>query len=551
MLRPRPIPPVPTETARVAHAAFPKGHPYLLVADELGALFTDALFADMFSSTGQPAFAPWRLALTTILQFAENLSDRQAADAVRGRIDWKYVLRLDLSDPGFDASILCEFRGRLLTADASLRLFETLLTWCRDHHMLKVRGRQRTDSTAVLAAVQALNRIELVAETMRAALNSLATAAPAWLQAQADPEWINRYAVRLADDRLPTKQEQRLALATTIGLDGSALLTKVFHGNAPSWLRELPAIRVLQHIWIQNYVPAITGLRWRTADDGLPRASDFVSSPYDPDAHYARKRTTQWIGYKVHLTETCDDDLPHLVTHVETTSAPTADGEVTPIVHAALKTRDLLPAQHLVDTGYLDANLLVQSQQEFGVDLLGPTRPDVKRQAPEYEGFRMQDFQIDWDQHQATCPAGKTSSSWTPAIDSRSTAVIKIKFSSSDCTPCLHSQVCVQSVKRVRRTLTLRTQAAHEALQAARGREKTVEYQREAMKRAGIEGTISQAVRRCGMRRSRYIGLPKTHQQHVLMGTALNLVRLGAWLAGTPHAKTRVAPFVRVLRATG
>jgi transposase len=171
------------------------------------------------------------------------------------------------------------------------------------------------------------------------------------------------------------------------------------------------------------------------------------------------------------------------------------------------------------------------------------------RQGSMYDGFRIQDFHIDWDQQQATCPAGKTSSSWTPAIDSRSTAVIKIKFSSSDCMSCLHSQVCVQSVKRVRRTLTLRTQAAHEALQAARGREKTAEYHRESMKRAGIEGTISQAVRRCGMRRSRYIGLPKTHQQHVLTATALNIVRLGEWLAGTPHAKTRVAPFVRVLRA--
>lgn len=174
----------------------------------------------------------------------------------------------------------------------------------------------------------------------------------------------------------------------------------------------------------------------------------------------------------------------------------------------------------------------------------------MKRQGPAYEGFRIQNFQIDWDQHQATCPAGKTGSSWTPAIDSRSTAVIKIKFSSSDCTNCLHSQVCVRSVKRVRRALTRRTQAAHEALQAARVREKTAEYKREAMKRAGIEGTISQAVRRCGMRRSRYIGLPKTHQQHGLMATGLNGVRLWAWIAGTPHAQTRIAPFVRVLRAS-
>ena len=173
----------------------------------------------------------------------------------------------------------------MLTANASLRIFETLLTWCRDHHMLKARGRQRTDSTAVLAAVPALNRIALVAETMRAALNSLAIAAPEWLQAHADPAWVHRYAVRLADDRLPTKQEQRIALATAIGRDGAALLTTVFQRDTPPWLRELPAIRVLQRIWIQHYIPETTSLRWRTADDGLPRAGDVVSSPYDPDDH--------------------------------------------------------------------------------------------------------------------------------------------------------------------------------------------------------------------------------------------------------------------------
>jgi len=166
MLRPQPIGPVPEETALVASAAFPKGHPYLCLADELGTLLTDALFAPLFPAYRQPACAPWRLALVTMLQFAEALSDRRAADALRSRIDGKYVLRLELTDPGFDASVLSEFRTRLLDGQAEQLLLHTLLHWCKERQLVKARGRQRTDSTHILAAVRALNRIEVVGETM-------------------------------------------------------------------------------------------------------------------------------------------------------------------------------------------------------------------------------------------------------------------------------------------------------------------------------------------------------------------------------------------------
>jgi transposase len=153
-LRPTPIAPVPPETARVARAAFPKGNRSLRLADELEMLFTDDAFQARFPRHGQPAWPPWRLAFVTLLQFAEGLSDRHAADAVRSRIDWTYVRRLELTDPGFDASVLSAFRGRLIAGAAEYRLFETLLTWCRTRQLVKARGRQRTDSTHILAAVR-------------------------------------------------------------------------------------------------------------------------------------------------------------------------------------------------------------------------------------------------------------------------------------------------------------------------------------------------------------------------------------------------------------
>ena len=169
----------PEETRRVARAAFPKGTLCLDIADALGAIYQDSQFAALFAQVGQPAAAPAMLALATVLQYMEGLSDRQAADAVRARIDWKYALRLPLTDAGFDHTVLSEFRSRLVEGKAEQQLLDTLLERLRNLGLVKPRGRQRTDSTHVLAAVRGLNRLERVGETLRAALNEVAMMAPA------------------------------------------------------------------------------------------------------------------------------------------------------------------------------------------------------------------------------------------------------------------------------------------------------------------------------------------------------------------------------------
>ena len=176
-LHPRSVDPVPEETVRVARAAFPRGTVYVTIRDALGEAFEDKDFAHLFPSRGRPAMAPWRLALVTIMQFAEGLSDRQAADAVRGRIDCKHALSLELDDPGFDASVLSEFRTLLLEGGSERLLFDHLLERLREMGLVKERGKQRTDSTRILAVVRGLNRLELVGETMRHALD---VCSPRW-----------------------------------------------------------------------------------------------------------------------------------------------------------------------------------------------------------------------------------------------------------------------------------------------------------------------------------------------------------------------------------
>lgn len=223
------IPPIPEATVQVARRAFRKGNVYMQMRDVFGTFFSDDQFRDLYPSEGQPAYAPWRLALVSIMQFAENLSDRQAADAVRSRIDWKYALSLELEDSGFDFSVLSEFRQRLLDHEAGEQLLNTLLAHFQQAGLLKGRGSQRTDSTHVMASVRDLNRLELVGRTLQAALDAIAEVAPQWLQAWVSPDWYTRYGQVLTTFRLPQKAVERDALAVQIGWDGITLFQRVCH----------------------------------------------------------------------------------------------------------------------------------------------------------------------------------------------------------------------------------------------------------------------------------------------------------------------------------
>jgi transposase len=195
--------------------------------------------------------------------------------------------------------------------------------------------------------------------------------------------------------------------------------------------------------------------------------------------------------------------------------------------------------------------LLVDSRARDGVDLLGPTRLDYHWQAREGAGFDAQHFPIDWDRQQATCPAGKTSTGWTPAVDHRGHPVIKVKFSTKNCRRCHLIAHGRRSTKRYpRRTLSIRPQPYYQALQAARQREATDAFQTEYARRAGIEGTISRGVRSTRLRRTRYIGLARVCLGHILTAVGLNVLRLGEWLLESARANTRLTPFARLMAAT-
>jgi transposase len=315
-VQPMPWPEPAPEVAAAVRAAYRRREPPLpvVVRDRLGELFPDAEFAPGFGVRGRPGWSPGRLALVTVLQMAENLTDRQAADAVRDKISWKYALGLGLDDEGFDASVLSEFRTRVVAHGLEQRVLDLLLEALKAEGLAGAGGKQRTDSTHVIGAVRDLNRLELAGESVRAALEAIAVAAPGWLTGVVDvADWGRRYGARVDTWRLPTSKTKRAELAAAYGADAVRLLRAVDHTGdadagdaaAPPWLAELPAVDVLRRVLVQNYVITTDTagrevIRAREADtDGLPPGRTRLSSPYDLDARWAAKGDDlYWNGYK-------------------------------------------------------------------------------------------------------------------------------------------------------------------------------------------------------------------------------------------------------------
>jgi transposase len=330
--------------------------------------------------------------------------------------------------------------------------------------------------------------------------------------------------------------------------------------EAPPNLRELPSIDTLRRAWHRHYERTpdeaagdrehpVYRVRFRPNRD-LPPAAEGIESPYDTDARYRHKRDTQWTGYMVHVSETCEPTAPHLLTHVHTTTAAVHEAQCTAAIHQALGAKDLPPNEHLVDAAYIDAELLVSSCTEYGITLRGPARPNPNWQAKVEGAYTVADFIVDWEDRQVHCPQGKAAASWVERVDATGTTFIQVRFRQQDCGACRARPLCTQAT-RAARALKLQPQAQFEALHAARAWYASEEGQQRYKRRAGVEGTLSQGVRAFGLRCTRYRGLAKTHVQHVATAAAMNVDRIVAWLDERPRAKTRTSRFAALAPACG
>jgi transposase len=369
------------------------------------------------------------------------------------------------------------------------------------------------------------------------------------LKQQVTPSWFERYGQRMDNTRLPDETEDREALAWLIGQDGYYLLNRIEAApDSLAYLCQLPAVQTLRQIWLQHYCWIEGKLRWRLRHEhGLPPAAIAILSPYDPEVRYGEKRGKDWVDYKVHLTETCEEEQVHLITHVETTTAAVPDNHMLDLIHEALQHKDLLPSQHLVDAGYPDGENLLTSQDNYQVDLVARVRPDNGWQAREATGYDASQFQINWETLRATCPQGQQSYPGKAGVDPSHRPIVRLIFPPSICRACT---VKLQYTRGKSRYLNLLPHRHHETLQAARQRQSTDDFKETFRRRAGIEGTISQAVYALTMRRSRYVGVAKTHLHHFATAAAINLMRVIHWLNGVPLAGTQQSQFARLAPAS-
>lgn len=530
----RPPPrPLPDDLARLGAVLLPDDSPYRLVGDQLYAQYRDEDFADLYHREGKPGLSPVLLAFVTVFQCLENLSDRKAVEALKFRIDWKYALQLPLEYAGFDSSVRCDFRQRLITHEAEGRVFDRVLEQVRDLGLLKHRGTQRTDSLALLTRARTLRRLELVFETLRVALRALLRADADWLTATLPATWADRYQYHCRVER--HSEAERQALEAVVGDDGQWLLDQLAADDAPAGLRDLPAVEILRTVWKQHFEPGPEHLHFKatSSDTGAER----IETPYDPEAHWSKKGTRSiWTGYKLQVTETDDADHPHLMTDIAVTSSLEHDGTALAEIAQRQQERGVLPGTRYADQGYVSGPTLADADAR-GEDLVGPAPVDTSPQRKLADGFTNQDFQIDMVARTAICPAGHAGRAKNFVGDrDKGDKGIVFTFQWQHCRDCALRARCVTGTRQ--RFLTVREH--YPRIQQARARQKTAAFKEAYPKhRCGVEGCLSALVRGQGIRRCRYAGRKKNHLRAMFVGVAVNLARSAAWLAGTRHRPKR------------
>lgn len=512
---------LPADIAAVGQRLLPATNPYRVIGDQLADLLRDEQFAALYEPTGRAAVSPAVLALVTLFQFLEDVPDRQAAELVVVRLDWKYALHLSLEDLGFDFSVLCYFRGRLLAHGQERLLFDTLLAKLKALGLVRKRGKQRTDSLAVLGAVRQLSELETVTETLRLVLRAVAQTDPAW-RARMVPASVWRQYVETRPDYRLSAAERSAALLQA-GADAIWLLSQL--DEAPAPLPALGVVQTLRTVWAQRYQRDAQGMV-QLRPTPVP-CTERIVTPHDPGVRAGEKRGNAWVGEKVHVTETADADGPNFLLDVSTAGASSGDGEALPRIRARLAAHDLLPSEQYVDAGYVSGKQLADSAAA-GVELVGPPLADTSPHA-----FKIGHFQIERATRTAICPAGARAVKWSVRHDRDGSAAVNIQFAAAVCAVCPLRPSCTTS----RSGRSLHLSEHYERLEARRAEAQTAAFKDKMRARPAIEATLSELVRAHGLRRHRYRGEQKRPFENLLKGTACNLKRLLWLLSGRPRPR--------------
>lgn len=512
---------IPEYTARFGRETLAETDPYRLVGEGVNGILSREDFVGLYSQVGRGAVDPVVLSLVTVFQFLENIPDRQAARWAVMRMDWKYALHLPLNWQGFHYADLCNFRKRLVEHEAERLVFDKVLEWVRELGFLKKYGKQRTDSTHFLGAVERLSRLELVWETLRLALRAIQAEAGQWYGKQIPSTFHEVYVERHSSWRL-SQQEVKTEMLKA-GRDGYWLLDRLEESAAP-WVQELREVKTLRTVWEQQFEREGDETKTRPPS-GKGKGKERVVTPHDPDARWSEKRGKDWVGYRLQATESAEDKVTQqFITDIDLVAANQDDSEVVDEIQERLEERGLKPQEHDVDQGYTSGRNLAHSAAR-GIELLGPVARDT---TPKPEGYKQSDFELNFEAKQATCPQGKIAPKWyeRPSEENDGYVGAEIQFK-QECEGCPVRAGCAPG--KCGRTLCVSPYYRH--LLQRRAEQETKAFKERYKSRAAVEGTISEIVRAHGGRRARYRGHAKARLQVLFIGAAVNLKRLARALA--------------------
>jgi transposase len=505
---------IPEETRRLVEPLLAEDSVYRLVGNEIKEMIDDEDFIDMYADEGRPAVNPVVLTLVLVFQFLEKLPDRSAAEAAVMRLDWKYALRQDLTWTGFHYSDLCNFRKRLLEHGREWVVFESVVNCLQERGYIKKRGKQRTDSTKIIGLVARLSRLELIWETIRVALRALEEVDASWVRKHLPVSFVDNYGHRRWDYRLSkTEIRQRMKEA---GQEGYWLLDQV-EAHGCDVLKALVEVKQLRRVLTEQFTRSEDGET--TPRPPSQAKGDVITSPHDPEARYGKKGGQGWVGYKLQVTETAGEES-RFITDVEVVPAMRQDNQCLEDIQGRLVELGVPPGKQYVDQGYMSGRHIAESQKK-GVDLRGYIR---EGNTSKPEGFRLRDFQIDIEQREAICPAGKKQAKWAKAKPGVKNLIAYHVSFGKQCQSCPYFGPDLCTDKPSGRHLGV--SAYHDLIQARRQEASTEAFKKEMNIRAGVEGTVSELVRGYGARRSRFRGTRKNQLQALFVASAANLKRL-------------------------
>ena len=466
---------------------------------------------------GRPPIDPVLLCGVTLLQFMEKVADRRASEQVVYHLGWKYALDLELDYAGFHSTVLVYFRDRLEEKKAERMIFDGVVDLLIELGLVKRKGKQRLDSTHIVGYVKAMSWMECAIETLRLALEDMEHE----VGNKERPEFWSR----LWEFYVEGNQDWRLSKIEQAnrhrqcGRDMRDLLEWIGPENPK--LAEREAVKLLRRVFDEQFKVVEGKLELVTQ-----RPARAVQNPHDPDAHYADKKTKQWTGYKVHVTETVDPEEPikkkgdpteHFITEMFTTEAAQDEmAGLTEVLKREQQHHEITPQAMYSDAGYVTEHTLTQAEQN-GIELLGPTRPD-----PHKGAYNSDAFQVDVDKRQAVCPEGKLSTQCSRIKDSfMGTEYYRLEWA-SQCDSCPAQKQCTRS-KSGRRTLVVGLR--HDLVEQRRREMKEAGFSKRMHPRNGIEGTHSELVRGHGLRRTKYRGLSRVGLSNYFIGAACNVKR--------------------------